>query len=184
MAADGCELVDRWRSAHGTYVCVLHSNSVRAFFARAPLGIRGDGLASDLVEQLLQQELGVVELGLYLLEHGEVLNDLFWKRIDGACEVCEGGEEARRAVGGFGRLLHPVCSETAGEATRIVVGRSDSGTTLPCRSSCACSGRHRGYGNPGLGATENELPQTRSTQSRVGVLGWRRQCNEYVHFKR
>lgn len=112
-----------------------------------------------------------MKLGFYLLEHGEVLNDLLGESINSACEMCQGGEEAGRAVGGFRRLLHPMRSETAGEAARIVVGRPDSGATLPCRRPRACSGWHCSGGSSGLVAPfEGELPRTRSAQSRVGRL--------------
>ena len=137
------------RRVSGPYTCILDCH-IGVLFDCALLSVRGDGLPGDLVQQLLQHEFRIVEFGFYLLEHGEVLDDLFWKGIDSTCEVCEGGEEAGRAVGSFRRLLQPMCGETAGKAARIVVCRADSGAPLPCRGSCACSGRHCSGGSSGL----------------------------------
>jgi hypothetical protein len=58
--------------------------------------------------------------------------------------VCEGGQEAGRAVGSFGRLLHPARSEPSGKGARIVVGRSDRSPPLPGRRSSACCRGHGG----------------------------------------
>lgn len=85
-----------------------------------------------------------MEFGLDFLEHGKMLNYLLWKRIDGAAKVGEGGQEAGRAAGSFGRLLHPARVEAAGKGARIVVGRSDRSPPLPRRGSCACGRGHGG----------------------------------------
>lgn len=114
-----------------------------------------------------------MELGLYLLEHGKVLDDLLGKGISSAGEVCEDREEAGRAVGGFGRLLQPVGGETTGEAARIVVGGADSRAALPCRGSCACGGRHgSAVGAQADCAVKGELPQTRSAPSKLKQVDW------------
>jgi hypothetical protein len=102
------------------------------------------GLHGDLVEQLLEHLFRVVELGFHFLEHGEVLDYLLRKRIDGARKVCQGWEEAGRAVGSLGRLFQPARGESSSKGARIVICRPDRGPTLSRRRSCARRRRHGG----------------------------------------
>lgn len=160
------------------YIRVLNI-LIGVLFDCALLSVRGNRLPTDFVEQLLQQQFRVVKLGFYLFEHGKMLDDLFRKGINSTCEVCEGGEEAGRVVGRFRCLFQPMCSEPAGKAARIIIRRPDSGAALPCRSSCACSGRHCSGGSSGLVARRrDERPQTRSAQGKVAKLDKRIRCDE------
>jgi hypothetical protein len=108
------------------------------------LGLCGYGLPGDVVEQMLEYVLRVVQFGLDFLKERKVLDYLLGKSIDGAGEMCKGGEEAGRAVGGFGRLLQAVRSESSGKGARIVIGRSNRGPALSGRRSCARRRRHGG----------------------------------------
>lgn len=112
---------------------------------RCCLGLCCDGLVGNLLEQLLEQMLRVMEFRLDLFEHGKVLDNLLGERIDGGGEVGEGWQEARRAAGGLGRLLHTARCQSPGKGARIVVCRADRRPALSRRRSCACGGRHRGW---------------------------------------
>lgn len=116
----------------------------RSLFYSRQLRLGGGGLLGDLVEQFREHLLWVVEFRLDFLEHGEMLDYLLWECVDGACKVCEGRQEAGRAVGSFGRLLHPARCEPAGEGARIVVCRSDRSPPLSRRRSGACGRGHGG----------------------------------------
>jgi hypothetical protein len=141
-----------------TYTCAAGGSScVKLSIAQLALG--GDGKLGNLVHQLLEYLLRIVELGFDLLEHGEVVDDLLGKGIDGGGKVCERGQEARRAVGGLWCLLEPVGSESPSKSARIVVGRPHGGSALSGGRAGARCGRHGGWtgARAGDGATTGAL---------------------------
>jgi hypothetical protein len=105
-----------------------------------------------------------MELGFHLLEHGEVVDDLLWKGIDGARKMCQGWQEARRAAGRFWCLLEPAGGESAGESARIVVCRPHGSSALSCRRSGARGRRHGAWTSAEL---VTELGRARSVKKRM-----------------
>lgn len=74
----------------------------------------------------------VVDLGLYLLEHGEVLDEFFGECVYGLAEVCERGDESWCRVWGRWCLFHGAhARESACEGAGIVICRTGhAGTPL------------------------------------------------------
>lgn len=166
-----------------TYIGIVFGRCRGLFYSRQ-LRLGGDGLLGDLVKQLREHLLWVVEFRLDFLEHGEVLDYLLRECVDGACKVCEGGQEAGRAVGSLGRLLHPAGGEPAGEGARIVVGRSDRGPPLSRRRSSACGRRHGGCEGAPWVAGRGKWPRTRSAQDAVCRKKLRGRNDVWAHLKR